>query len=54
MGRDLDQVEVGFCSQAHGIFDTNDADLFTTGSDEPDLGYANALVDAQICADGSS
>ncbi|GAA3526795.1 hypothetical protein GCM10022196_03630 [Aeromicrobium flavum] len=54
LGRDLDEVEIGFGSQAHGIFDTNDADLFTAGSDKTDLGDANALVDAQICADGSS
>ncbi|GAA2073624.1 hypothetical protein GCM10009725_02480 [Aeromicrobium tamlense] len=51
---DLDEIEIGLGGQAQGILDADDADLFTARSDETDLRYANALVDAQICADGSS
>jgi hypothetical protein len=51
---DLDEIEIGFGGQAQGIFDTNDADLLTTGADESDLWDADAIVDAQLCADESS
>src|SRR5882762_908759 len=51
---DLDQVKVSFPRQSQGVFDAHDADLLAVGSDEPDLGYADAVVDARLCADGVS
>jgi hypothetical protein len=51
---DLDQVEIGFLGQPKCVLDPNDAYLLTVRSDQPHLGNADALVDAQISGDGSS
>ncbi|MCW2829682.1 MAG: hypothetical protein JWP31_374, partial [Aeromicrobium sp.] len=50
----LDKIEIGFGRQSQGIFDTNDANLFTARTDEAYFGDADSVVDAQFCGDGSS
>ncbi|BBY29883.1 hypothetical protein GCM10023114_05520 [Mycolicibacterium sediminis] len=50
----FDKVEIGIRGDAEGIFDAHDAYLLTTRSNEADFGYANALVDACLSADGAS
>ena len=52
--RDLYEVELGLLRQPQGILDTHDADLLPVGSDEADLGNADAVVDACFCGDGVS
>jgi hypothetical protein len=54
VGGHLDQVEIGLEGQAECIFNTHDANLFTSGSDEADLGNSDAIVDAGLSADGAS
>ena len=51
---DLDQVEVGVLGELEGLARGDDADGLTVGSDEPDLGYPDPVVDAQLGADVSS
>ena len=52
--RNLHQIEVGISSQSECVLDGDDAHLLTVGSDQSDLGDADALVDAGFVADGSS
>src|SRR6478672_7034400 len=51
---DLDEVEVGLLGQLECLVGRHDPNGLTVGSDEPDLGYADPLVDAQLGADTSS
>jgi hypothetical protein len=51
---DLNQVEFGFLGEPQGIFDADDAHLLTVGTDEPDLGDADPVVDTGLDADGTS
>ena len=53
-GGDLDEVEVGLLREPEGVLDADDADGLAVGADEPDLGYPDPVVDAQLGADGSS
>ncbi len=43
---DLDQVQVGFLGELEGLPRGDDADGLAVGSDEPDLGYPDPVVDA--------
>ncbi len=43
-----------FAGQLQGLFDADDADLLAVGTDEPNLRYADPLVDARFSADVSS
>ena len=52
-GRDLDEIEVGLLGQPQGVLDTDDADGFSVGTDESDLGYPDPVVDAQLGGDVS-
>jgi hypothetical protein len=54
VGGHLDQVQVGLLGQPEGVLDADDAHLLAVGSDQPDLGNADAVVDAGFDADGSS
>ena len=54
VGGYLDEVEIGLLGQSQGVADGDDADLFAVGTDEPDLGYADPVVDAGLGADGAS
>ncbi len=45
---DLDQVEVGVLGKAQGNLGADDADLLPAGTDEPDLGDADPIVDARL------
>ena len=51
---DLDQVEIGLLGELEGLARGDDADGLAVGSDEPDLGYPDPVVDAQLGADVSS
>jgi hypothetical protein len=51
---DLDQVEIGLLSELEGFARGDDADGLAVGSDEPDLGYPDPVVDAELGADVSS
>jgi hypothetical protein len=51
---DLDEVELGLLREPQGVLDAHDADLFPVRSDQADLGNADAVVDARLCADGVS
>ena len=44
----LDQIEIGFLSQAQRHLEADDADLFTRGAHEEDLGNADAVIGAGI------
>ena len=48
VGGHLDEIKVGFLSQAQRHLDADDADLLTRGSDEADLGDADAVIGAGI------
>ncbi len=48
VGRNLDQVQTGFFGQSQGVFNTNDTDLFPSGSNEANLGDTDSLVDASL------
>ncbi|GAB6858470.1 hypothetical protein JCM13591A_25750 [Microbacterium xylanilyticum] len=50
---DLDEIEVGFLRKTQRRLDADDADLLTRGTDEADLGDADALIGAGI-ADADS
>src|SRR5690606_8703783 len=52
--RDLDEVELGLLRKAQGVLDAHDSDLFAVRSDQANLGNADAVVDARLCADGVS
>src|SRR5690625_3424848 len=54
VGGHLDKVEIGIRGDAKRIFDAHDAYLLPTRTDQTDLRYANALVDADLSADGTS
>src|SRR5690606_33447262 len=54
VGGDFDKVEIGFRGDAESVFDAHDSNLLTSRSDQTDFGYANALVDAGLSADGAS
>ena len=41
---DFDKIEFGLPCHLPGVVGADDADLLTVGSDEPDLGHADALV----------
>ncbi|GEP48895.1 hypothetical protein MSA03_24030 [Microbacterium saccharophilum] len=45
---DFDQVQLGLLRQTQGDLDTNDADLLSGGTDEANLGDADAVVGAGI------
>ena len=51
---DLNQIEIGLLGQLECLVGRHDANGFTVGSDEPDLGYPDPVVDAQLGADESS
>jgi hypothetical protein len=51
---DLDQVEVRLLRQLQRLVRRNDPDRLAIGSNEPDLGNPDPIVDAQLCADVSS
>jgi hypothetical protein len=53
-GRDLDEVEVGLLREPEGVVDTDDPDGLAVGANEPDFRHPDPVVDAQLCADGSS
>ena len=53
-GGDLDEVELGLLRQPQGVLDAHDADLLAVRADQADLGNADAVVDARLCADGVS
>jgi len=48
------KVEIGIRGDAESVFDAHNAYLLTTWSDQADFGYADALVDAGLSADGAS
>ena len=48
VGGHLDQIEIGFLSQAQRHLDADDADLLSCGTDEADLGNADAVIGAGI------
>ena len=50
----FDKVEIGIRGDAEGVFDAHDAHLLPAWSDETDLRYAYALVDAGLSADVAS
>ncbi|BBX22879.1 hypothetical protein MTER_22900 [Mycolicibacter terrae] len=50
----FDKVEIGIRGDAKRIFDAHDAYLLPSRADQTDLRYANALVDADLSADGTS
>src|SRR6185437_3769659 len=50
----FDKVEIGIRSDAEGVFDTHNAYLLATWSDQADFRDSNALVDAGLSADGAS
>src|SRR5438876_2671436 len=52
--RNLDEVEVEFLGARQGILQRDDADLLAVGTDQPDLGSADALVDARVKRDPAS
>ena len=47
-GGDLNQIQIGFTGQSHGVLDADDADLLARRPDKADLGDANLLIDAWI------
>ncbi len=51
VGRHLDEVESGLLGKAQRVLDSDDADLFPSGSHEADLGNSDPLVNAGL-ADG--
>jgi hypothetical protein len=51
---DLDEVQIGFLGETQGILDADDADLLAFGTDEADLGDADAVVDAGFSSNGFS
>jgi len=53
-GGDLDEIEIRLLRQAKGVVDTDDADLLAVGSDETHFVDTDPVIDAQLCADGSS
>jgi len=54
VGRYFDKVEIGIRGDAECIFDAHNAYLFTARPNKSDFGYANALVDTGLSADGPS
>ena len=44
----LDEVEAGFTGEIECLANGNDTDLFTIGSDQPDLGNPNPVIDARL------
>ena len=54
LGGYFDEIEIGIRSHAKGVFDAHDAHLLPAGSDESDLRYSDALVDAGLSADAAS
>ena len=46
--RNLNQVEPGLFGQTQRVLDSDDADLFTSGSHEANLGDSNTLIDASL------
>jgi hypothetical protein len=48
VGSHLDQIEIGFLSQAQRHLDADDADLLSCGTHEADLGDADAVIGAGI------
>ncbi len=51
---DLDEVEVRLLGKLQGLVGRHDADRLPVGSDEPDLGNPDPVVDSQLGADVSS
>jgi hypothetical protein len=45
-GRNLDEIEAEVSGLGEGVVGGDDAELVAVGADEPDFGYADALVDA--------
>src|SRR5437588_4762663 len=52
--RNFDTVEIGMRGDAKGIFDTHNAYLLASWTDQSDFRYADAFVDAGLSADGAS
>lgn len=52
--RDLYKIEVCFIGQLASIVRLDNADLFSVGTDESDLGDSNSVVDASFSADVNS
>src|ERR1700735_2303563 len=50
----FDKVEIGIRGDAKGVFDTHNAYLLPSRSDQADFRYADAFVDAGLNADGAS
>src|ERR1700722_8965788 len=50
----FDEVEICIRGDAQCVFDAHNAYLLTAWSDQADFGYADALVDAGLSADGAS
>jgi hypothetical protein len=50
----FDKVEIGVRGDAECIFDAHDTYLLSSRSDQSDFRYADALVDADLSADGAS
>ena len=46
--RNLNQVEPGLFGQTQRVLDSDDADLFTSGSHEANLGDSNTLIDTSL------
>ena len=46
--RNLNQVKPGLFGQTQRILNADDADLFTSGSHEANLGDSNTLIDASL------
>src|SRR5690606_28192872 len=49
----LDQVQPGFLRQTQGVLDADDADLFSRGAHQADLGHADPVVRSGIADVGS-
>ncbi len=50
----FDKVEIGVRGDAKGVFDTHDAYLLASWSDQADFRYADAFVNTGLSADGAS
>jgi hypothetical protein len=50
----FDKVEIGIRGDAKGVFDTHNAYLLPSRTDQSDFRYADAFVDAGLSADGAS
>jgi hypothetical protein len=50
----FDKVEIGVRGDAKSVFDTHNAHLLPSWSDQADFRYADAFVDAGLSADGAS